>query len=90
MMVEEVKKAKELAAQPKPKSGDDEPDWQNVSRIECFCSAEIISFTTKDDFLPFRLINRLPLIQRSANISSDDLLVIYCNSFKMICEKLCG
>ena len=78
MMVEEVKKAKELAAQPKPKSGDDEPDWQNVSRTECFCSAEIISFTTKDDFLPFRLINRLPLIQRCVNISFDDLLVIYC------------
>ena len=34
MMVEEVKKAKELALiQPKPKSGDDEPDWQDVSAL---------------------------------------------------------
>ena len=30
MMVEEVKKAKELVNQPKVKGGDDEPDWQNV------------------------------------------------------------
>ncbi len=31
MMVEEVKKAKELVTmQPKVKGGDDEPDWQNV------------------------------------------------------------
>ncbi len=36
MMVEEVKKAKELAAAPKPKGGDDEPDWQDVSRLERF------------------------------------------------------
>ena len=78
MMVEEVKKAKELAAQPKPKSGDDEPDWQNVSRMERFCSSEKYLSMPKDDLLPFRLINRLPLIQRCVNISFDDLLVIYC------------
>jgi len=33
MMVEEVKKAKELAIQPKAKRGDDEPDWQDVSQL---------------------------------------------------------
>jgi hypothetical protein len=33
MLVEEVKKAKELAAVPKAKKGDDEPDWQDVSFI---------------------------------------------------------
>jgi hypothetical protein len=33
MMVEEVKKAKELVTmQPKVKGGDDEPDWQNVRK----------------------------------------------------------
>ena len=69
MMVEEVKKAKELAAQPKPKSGDDEPDWQNVSRMERFCSAEKYLSMQLDYFLPFRMITRLPLIQRCVNIS---------------------
>lgn len=31
MLVEEDKRAKELASKPKIKGGDDEPDWQNVS-----------------------------------------------------------
>jgi hypothetical protein len=31
MLVEEDKRAKELASKPKIKGGDDEPDWQNVT-----------------------------------------------------------
>ena len=44
MMVEEVKKAKELAAQPKPKSGDDEPDWQNVSFVFVAFVVVVVTF----------------------------------------------
>jgi len=43
MLVEEDKRAKELASKPKIKGGDDEPDWQNVSKT-IGCSFGAVTF----------------------------------------------
>ncbi len=52
MMVEEVKKAKELVTmQPKVKGGDDEPDWQNVSS-----DSNMQGSKTRGPCLPLRII----------------------------------